>query len=120
MAAISLGTPVCAGSNSTVADAASRLTVARLTPEVDASLRSTLRAQLPKVMPVTGMVTVSAVIYLYDAPGAQPVRSPTVSLSTAMRTLLQDLVCSFRQMRRSPGFALTAVLSLTLGIGATT
>ena len=36
-----------------------------------------------------------------------------------MQSLLQDLRFSFRQMARSPGFSLTAILSLALGIGAT-
>ena len=60
--AISLGTAVCAGSNCTVAEAASRFTLALDTPEVEASFRSTLRAQLPQVIPATGSVTVSALI----------------------------------------------------------
>lgn len=36
-----------------------------------------------------------------------------------MQTLLQDLRFAFRQLFRNPGFSLTAILSLTLGIGAT-
>jgi len=36
-----------------------------------------------------------------------------------MPILLQDLRFAFRQILRNPGFSLTAVLSLTLGIGAT-
>ena len=37
-----------------------------------------------------------------------------------MHTLIQDLRYSLRQLIRNPGFALTAIVSLALGIGATT
>ena len=38
----------------------------------------------------------------------------------AMWNFFQDLRFAFRQFRKAPGFALTAIFSLTLGIGATT
>ena len=37
-----------------------------------------------------------------------------------METIFQDLAYSFRQLRRNPSFGITAILTLALGIGAST
>ena len=37
-----------------------------------------------------------------------------------LSTVLQDVTFALRQFRRSPGFAVTAVLTLALGVGTTT
>lgn len=37
-----------------------------------------------------------------------------------MRSIVQDVRQGFRRLRRAPGFAVTAILTLALGIGATT
>src|SRR5579863_2990400 len=44
----------------------------------------------------------------------------TVSNFRSIKSVLQDLRYSWRELLKRPGIAITAILSLTLGIGATT
>jgi hypothetical protein len=64
-----------------------------------------------------------------NAPGPPP-SPPTLSFFGKLSNrsaprpyctvVLQDLRLSFREMRKRPGLAITAIVSLMLGIGATT
>lgn len=95
-------------------------TRSKLSREIDAELQSHLEMRIDDNI-ASGMTPTEArrdALLRFGNPAVVKERVTAVDAEVALEAVWRDVHYSIRRLLRSPGFALTAVLSLALGIGA--
>ncbi len=94
----------------------------RVNAEIDAELRSHIEMAVEDVMRagVAEADARRAARLRFGNPAAVRERTLASDVALSLEGIGRDMKFALRQLRRSPGFAVTAILTLALGIGATT